>query len=216
MFLSLFYWCGAFALNLLFLKRFILVDSIILLIVILIINSFRNQKKISNLRLIISLSVVIVIVSLFNIDMFKSLFEATFNRIETSSDDLAGFDRWVESKNYLKEASFIKLIFGNGFTSAHYGLGKESFALHIGWINFIFKGGFIFLLIIIIPYFKLLKIIKIYKIIDLKVKFSFWFMIVYFFRLSYGNMSGFAPEMLIFFYSVFNVMDLKLKSKINK
>src|SRR5690606_29530436 len=64
--LSLFYWSGALALNLLFLKRFILVDSVLLLIVILLINTYSEQKKFSNIRLIFSLSIVILIVSLFN------------------------------------------------------------------------------------------------------------------------------------------------------
>jgi hypothetical protein len=152
----------------------------------------------------------------FTGDLVLSLFDATYNRIESTSEDISGFDRFIESENYLKDVTAFQLVFGTGFASTHQGLGKEAYALHVGWINFIFKGGIIFFLLVLIPYFKLPRLLKNINKLPLKVQFSVWFLVIYFFRLFYVNMSSMAPEMLIFFYSVFNIMDYRALKNTNK
>lgn len=214
--LSIVYWMGAIVLNLLFLKRFILVDSFLLLVVIFFLNTFRKEKFFNSLRFALTLGILLTALLYFKGDTVLPLFDATFKRIESSSEDISGFDRFIESENYLKDVSAFQLVFGTGFASTHQGLGKEAYALHIGWANFIFKGGLIFFLLVLIPYFKLTRLLKNFNKLPLKVQFSVCFLVIYFFRLFYINMSVMAPEMLIFFYSVFNVMDYRDTSKKSK
>lgn len=204
---SFIYWVGAVVINLLFLKRFIIVDSLMLIIIIFIINSQKTKKVFSNVKFAALAFVLLAAVLYLKSDLITTLFQATTERIETGSEDVSAFDRWIETSNYLEEANVIQLIFGNGFSGIHMGLGSPHYALHIGWSNFVFKGGIILLLLILVPFLKAFRLLSKVKTLPLHIQFSIWYLCIYFFRLFYGNMHNFSPEMLIFFFAVFNVMD---------
>lgn len=213
--LSLFYWLGAIAINLLFLKRFIIIDSCILIVIIYYINSFSNKKLFNNFKYLLFVSFVLILVLFYASENIILLIEGTTSRIQEASDNIALFDRYIESYNYFSNANLIEIIFGKGFVSTHNGLYKDSYALHIGWSNFIFKGGIFLFVLVLTPYFRLFKLMKNIKILPLNVQFAVVLLLSYFFRLFYTNMHSLGPEMLIFFYAVFIVMDYSLKPKFN-
>jgi hypothetical protein len=211
--LSTFYWIGAVLINLLLLKRFILVDSLLLLCMLLVIGLTNNKKlfirvtKLTTLIITISLTIVFA----FN-EQILPLIASISDRF-AKVDDLSNFDRFVESGNYLSTITLGGLIFGKGFLGTHTGLDHIAYALHSGWINFILKGGIMLLSVVLIPYFKVLRLIPFLKEVPIKQQFSICFLLIYAFRLSYVNMHAFYPEMLLFFYCVFSVMDYRVHQR---
>lgn len=214
--LSLVYWGCAIILNLLFLKRAILVDSLILLPALIFINYHKEKKLISGLKLVIIVSTLIGFTLYFFSDSILGLFDATNERMSESSDDISTFNRLVESENHFNSKSFIEVLIGNGFFGQHYGLGKVANALHIGWANFLFKGGLLLSILILIPFLKIIKIIRKFRILPLEIKFSIIFLLINIPRLLYVNTHNLSPYMLLMFYSIFKIMDFKDKEyKVN-
>lgn len=211
--ISIAYWVGAIVLNLIFLKRFIIVDSALLFVVIIVINSTKKKKVFNTLKMVIALAILISVVMYLKGDFILKLFDATTNRIETTSEDISAFDRFVETENYLNNATTTEIIFGKGFAGTQFGLGKEAQALHVGWTNFILKGGILLFLLILLPFFKLISMASNLGNYPLKIQFSFWFLIIYIVRLTYTNMHNLSPEMLIFFYAVYNIMDVRIPKR---
>lgn len=207
--LSSLYWIGSVLLNLLLLKRFIIVDSLLLLFALFAIGLTTNTKLF--LR-VIKLTVFILAFSVAIILIFREeivpLIGAISDRF-AQVDDISKFDRFVESGNYLSTITFGELIFGKGFLGTHTGLGHIAYALHAGWINFMLKGGILLLSVVLLPYFKVLKLLPSIKTLPIKQQFSLYFLLIYAVKLSYVNMHAFYPEMLLFFYCIFSVMDYK-------
>lgn len=208
--IGLLYWGGGLFLNLILLKRFFFVDSIILIIMLLILLASENKIKISN---IIKVFIILIIITTFIIIFFNkefnniiTVFIDRFNDVEKLSD----FDRFVEFKNYLKNINFSDLIIGNGFLGTHEGLGHTSYALHCGWMNLILKGGLLLFFSVIIPTIKAIFLLTKIKYLDNKTKFSVLIVVIYSIRLIYSNMHAFYPEMLMFFWCMFNIMDFKI------
>lgn len=211
--LVLIYWGCAIVLNLLFLKRAILVDSLLLMLAILFINYHKEKKLVSGVKLFFIATIIIGGSLYFFSNAIISLFDATNQRMESTSEDLSTFDRFIESKNYFGQATFSEVLVGAGFSGQHDGLGKTSNALHVGWSNFLFKGGFLLILIILIPYLKILGLIKRFKSLPLDIQFSILFLLINIPRLMYINTHNLSPYMLLLFYSFFKIMDFK-KNKI--
>ncbi len=207
------YWAVSIALNLIIIKRFIIIDSALLLIIIITINLLRKGKIKTFSKTFVIGIIFISLGLIYAGDILLNLLENVTTRIRITSEDLSSFDRLVESKNYLNSTNLFFLIFGKGVGGTHTGLDTISQALHIGWINFILKGGIILLILILIPYFKMIRIAKYLKNTPIKIQFSFWFLLISIFRLSYNNMHSLAPEMLIFFYCIFTIMDYKYIKK---
>jgi hypothetical protein len=209
--LSIIYWICSVILNLIFLKRFIIIDSLLMLIVLCIIlfdKNKINKKLLLKILAFVAVSACIVIATLGH--KILPLFDMVMNRFKESSD-LETFDRFVEAQNYFKTTNIVDILLGKGFLNTQYGLGIQGYALHVGWSNFIFKGGIFLLIAVIIPYFKMLSLLSNLKRLPMKIKFSVYMMMVYAVRLIYVNMHSFVPEMLIFFYCLFNVMDYNKK-----
>lgn len=208
--IMLLYWILAIIINLIFLKRFILVDSILLLLVVLFINLIYYKKLISRFKLYF-LMASLVGLSLYSAsEIIITLFKATNERIESSVGDLSGFDRFVEYRNYFeKEATIIDFFIGKGFSSFHKGLGKEAYSLHTGWANFIFKGGVIWFVLILVPFFKMISLIGKFKKLPVDIQFSVSLLLINVPRFFYTNMDNFQPVMLVFFYALFKVADYK-------
>ncbi len=213
--LSLFYWAFAIAIGLIIVKRMIIVDSILLSIIVIMITNVRTGR-IKNLSRLLGVMAAAALLFVFLLgDIITPLYDSVFFRIETASEDISSFNRLVESENYFSSASILSIIFGKGFSGTHIGLGETALALHIGWANFILKGGIILLLLILWPFFKIIKIIKNINQVPIKVQFSVWLLLAFSIRLTYMNMHTMAPIMLIFFYCVFTIMDYK-KGVINQ
>lgn len=204
-FISSAYWFLAIVINLIFLKRFIIVDSGLLLLTILLMEK-KNKAKVI-LPLFIMGFLFIGIVFYFYGDKTQILLNATTSRISNTSENLSSFDRLIEARNYFKTCKIYDYILGRGFASVQYGFGGAHFALHIGWFNFIFKGGILLLMLVLIPYLKLITLFRKRKYLPLEIQFSMWFLFVNFFMLAYGNMYNLSPSLLLFFYCIFNIMD---------
>src|SRR5690606_8661195 len=78
--LTICYWCGAILLNLMFLKRFIIVDSLLLILVLLFINYHKEKKIISGAKVYALLAIIVSVGLYFYSDFILGLFEATNER----------------------------------------------------------------------------------------------------------------------------------------
>jgi len=216
--LCIVYWVCSLSLNLLFIKRFIIADSALLVIIILLITGFSNKKKV---KIFLKMSIYIILIFAFLYFLFgqilTDLSNTVISRIQILEEEgLSNFDRFVESFNYYKNESFIGILIGKGFLGTHKGLGKEATVLHVGWSNFLFKGGISLLFVIIIPYLKMFTLLRKIKSLPIKIQFSIYIMIIYLFRLMYVNMHSFLPEMIMFFYCIFSIMDYKKSINLDK
>jgi hypothetical protein len=207
--LSLIYWGGAIILNLIIVKRMILVDSFLLILVISAILFLKSGRIKNFAKLLFGLGIGYIVSTLFIGDSLKVLFDSVFNRTLEQANELSEFNRFVESINYFKSANLLELIVGGGFGATHTGLGITAEALHVGWGNFVLKGGILLLILIILPYFKVLGIVRNINKAPIKVQFSFWYLVIMFPRLFYLNMHSMDPTMLLFFYCLFNLIDYK-------
>lgn len=200
------YWMCSVMVNLLFLKRFILVDSVLLIGVLLLIAYQRRGKKwLTISRACIYGGLILLLsVALFG-RILGPLFIASLSRVQSVSD-MGSIDRLVESRTYLEGTCIWSLVVGKGFLGTHSGLGVESDALHVGWTNFLLKGGIPLVLLVLLPYGRLVSLLPMAAWLPTKVQFSVYMMLVYAVRLLYTNMHSFAPEMLVFFYCLFSVM----------
>lgn len=208
-YLSVAYWIFAIIVNSLFLKRFIILDTALLLIALLFISP--SKKKLF-LQLFFFIIVSLIIFNNYENNNIESVYLATSERFNDVSDE-GGQSRIQESINYFNNNNILQVILGKGFASAHTALGKDAFALHIGWMNFIFKGGFLLFFIVLRPYFKVLCYTNKLKTLPLKIQFSYWFLIIYFFKLLYTNMFNLSPESIIFFYCIFSIIDFTYNKK---
>lgn len=211
--LSLLYWAVSVGLNLMFLKRFIIVDSILLLLIVLFINGHKT-KKIFNLSTIIFLT-FLGLISVFFItsNYFLPLYELTVLRIEDTSEDFSSFDRFIETENYLDDTAPFELITGKGFAGSHSGLGKFAYALHMAWGNFLLKGGVLLILLVLIPYLKIMSLVGRFRRLPVDLQFSYLYLIIQFLRFFYISMHTNRPELLIFFYAILKVMDYEILTR---
>jgi hypothetical protein len=204
------YWILAVILNLIFLKRYILVDSVLLLLVLVFINYHKEKKIISGLKIYVLITILVGIGIYFASDFITVLLDATNQRMDSSVEDVSSFDRFVEHRNYFEnEASLVDFLIGKGFSAYHRGLGEEAYALHNGWANFIFKGGVIWLIIILIPFFKIIFLLGRFKILPLDIQFSVSLLLISVPQLFYTNMDNFEPVMIVFFSAIFKIADYK-------
>lgn len=211
------FWFLAIFANLLFLKRAIIVDSFIALCV-LFYASLRigKIKKAQYFKVIIPICLVILIFGyFFKENDIKIVKEAMQTRFSESSNDLSEFDRFVESRNYLiHDASTFDIVFGKGFLSTfNFKLTnsdvRERYHLHVGWFNWILKGGILLFIGIILAYVKVFKIFFHLRKYPLEVQFAAMFCTYSFFSLFYINMMGFVPNLFFFFYCLMVITDYK-------
>lgn len=216
-YLSMLYWACSVILNLIIQKRFIIVDSLMLVMVVIIISIINGERSKKFLRIFVAITITTIFSTFLMGDKLILIFDSVYARMLSTAQDISNFDRWVETKNYFAQTSLWEVLLGKGVLGIHTGLGTDSYALHIGWSNFILKGGFLLFALVLTASFKVLALVKQIKNLPLKIQFSLWCGLIYFIKLSYSNMHNFSPEMLLFFYCLFNVMDYKVKaSKFNR
>ena len=210
--ISISYWISGVLVNLLFLKRAIFVDSIIMIIVIVMINIFEKNKLKAASKIIILVSTISILMILLQPTILSELSILTYDRYESTRSDINNFDRIVESRNYLSDASIFEIFFGRGLGGSHYGLGVWASAIHIGWVNFILKGGIILPILVLIIFFKSISLLRIFSNLPSYMKFSVLIIISYSIRLFYINMYNPNPEGIVFFFALFSVADYNRKN----
>jgi len=218
--IAIFFWLLAILVNVLFLKRAIFIDSLLALCILLYVSlNLGRLKKNQYYKIIIPICLIIIILSsnLFEYREIKIVKEAITKRFSKSLDNISEFDRLVESKNYLfHDASAFNIVFGKGFLSTfNFKLNnvdvRERYHLHIGWFNWILKGGLLLFLGILLAYIKVFKINFHLRDYPPEVQFAAMFCTYCFFSFFYVNMMGFGPNLFFFFYSLMVITDFKKK-----
>ena len=213
--LALLYWGIGIYLNLLFLKRFILISSI-LLIVMLIYFKFKNEKKIKikNKYALFALFFILIIglVLSFNTNFIElTLFnkgEFLINSTITRFEDInySKLDRTIESINYLNDLQASNFLTGNGAGYYHTYLGNPNLSLHNGWINLLYKGGIFYLSFFVFSFIKaILSMIKLREYNNI-YKFYIAHLILVGISFFYGNAWDLTPSMAFISLSATNVI----------
>lgn len=113
------YWiCGVIN-ELLFLKRYIIADSLILIVMIIFILYKRNVLSINTLCKIAGV-IVLMVIAVFLLLSDQNILTA-FNRVMSRFQgiSLANLDRVRESRGFFEDAGFADILLGRGFWSAH-------------------------------------------------------------------------------------------------
>ncbi|MBO5239343.1 MAG: hypothetical protein J6B50_11315 [Lachnospiraceae bacterium] len=198
--------------NLIIVKRMILVQVLVLsivLIVALVLDKRAKGKGKNIIKIVCAIGIALLLMRCFMWDTIVKLFESILERTKDVTENLSNFNRFVESKNYYKDATLLQIIFGKGFGGTHKGLGTVSEALHVGWANLGLKGGLILIALVIIPYVKMLVIAGKYRNFPDEIKFSFLYLLYMGPMLFLINMHSFNPQMFLFFYCCIKIMNYR-------
>ena len=214
--LALLLWVAAVALNLLFLKRFIIIDSLLLIIAIIFIQLNEKQKLFNRFNLFVLMTIPLISFFISSQESLSTGLDTTIDRItDQSIDKTDDFDRFKESNDYLfEQANLFDIIIGRGFSGKHIGYSSESLSLHTGWANFILKGGFFLFILVVIPFLKAILLLASFKKLPNYMKFSVIYIVIHIVRLLYHNLHNYRPELLLLFFTMFTVMDYKHKKRI--
>lgn len=131
-----------FALGMLFQKRIILLEILFMGCIYIILNRdhLTRVAKAISMALVVCIIMASILASVLHFDIIQSI-EGTIAR--TKGESFKGFDRFVEFKDLFSQFSGSFLLVGTGLGSNQTGPGRGN--VHIGWLNFIFKGGFVLL-----------------------------------------------------------------------
>lgn len=218
--LAIVYWFFAIALNLLSLKKAVFVDSAIVFSIIAYVCLKIKDKETTKYLLLVGIPVIAgVIYYISNMDSSADISEmlnAVGNRFEEDSETGVGSNNRVqESITYFtKEANFFDIIFGKGILSSHYALEDEHYFLHIGWMNWIFKGGLFLFFTILLSYKRVFYVFKSPQNYSTESVFASMYCMYYFFTLFYVNYMGFGIELFLFFYCLTLLNERNVPKKI--
>lgn len=154
-------------LGLVFQKRVIFIEIVLLIIIILI---FKKILKIST-WINITIGILIFMIIIFTINKYfdlniKGMIDNIIYRYDEVLSGDQDYDRMVEFKNLFQQYDIVTLILGTGFGSTQIGPGGGN--IHIGWLNYFFKGGILLFILHIIIFKKAISVarkadIRIYK-----------------------------------------------------
>ena len=207
MLLSIAYWICGVLFELLFAKRYIIVDSILIIVMVIFLfcKSIRIEKG-TIIKVVLGIGIVAVSVCMIMEQPGINIaLDRTIARLGGTT--VKGFDRFVEAKNFFADSNLLDVVLGRGFWSAHEYLDTYNPALHVGWANFIFKGGIPYFLVAFIPTITAYKNIFHVEKYSTEVKLAIAVLIIYSIRLMYLNLYSFAPEFIFFSWSCITVMD---------
>jgi len=188
---------SALYLNLLFFKRFIIVDLALLGILIFYLGS--RWVKLTFLGITLILSALVLTLP------ETSFMDAYVGRIEEISTKGLKLDRITESTNLLSQKSPMGFVLGEGFLKGQTAyFGRTRGAVHIGWVNIIHVMGLIGLLGLLLRWIVVLR--QTYSQNDL-----FWlsYLTISMFRLFYINFYSMVPEIFFISYALFRSRDGK-------
>ncbi len=210
--LAIFVWFLEIIVQLLFLKRAVVVDSTIMLLLLLLFSNKMESKREIKRLVGVLLPFIVIIVILGGDRLFTNnvsvVTQAVSDRFEASSEDLSTIDRFVESINYFTtEAQWYDIVLGRGFLGVHHGLGSEAMFLHIGWLNFLFKGGIPFFLLMLVGFGKSISCVKRFSYAPKIIQFSIIVCLYYGIELFYVNLMGFNVSLFFIFFCMCLISD---------
>ena len=214
--LAFLFWLLAVFVALTSLKRQIIIDSALAFVIILFVAS-RLKDKIIVRRFAVALILLIIVVAVgLSKGLFSGVSDEVFNamsdRFSETTDDIESFDRFVESKMYFQnEAGVFDIVFGKGFLSAHHSLPEEHYFLHVGWTNFIFKGGLLLFFVLLSGYRKVFHVFFHPNKYSLESVFCSMYCVYCFFALLYVNLMGYGVSLYLFFYCLTQINDTRNK-----
>ena len=209
--LSVIYWGCGVLFNLIFLKRFIIVDSVLLIFMLVIYYFLARKIKISTfIKGMCILIIGIIILLSVQGSVIDMLINSSLKRF--TNLNIMEFDRFVESINYFKEINPLFLLFGKGIWGTHTALNGLREALHVGWSNFIFKGGIPLISFALVPTIKAIKMLPKMYLLDQKTQWAVCIVCVYAVKLIYSSVHGFSPETLMLFFSYAAIMKYRYKN----
>lgn len=201
------YWICGVIFYLIFLKRFIIVDSALILAMIGIFLFSEGKITIKRVfgGLLIS-GMVLAIISVAADSVVGLLWDGVMGRFSNTS--INEFDRFEESRIYFSNSNLLYILFGKGLLGGHSALeaGLHE-ALHVGWTNLIHKGGLVLFICALWPTIKAILLVPRMKELDSKTKWAVCVACVYSARLVYTNMHAHYPEMMMVFYSYAVIMN---------
>ena len=203
------------AFNLLFLKRFALVDTFLVTFLVLYIRRKQNKMSLNEFIRggVVVAALMAVVLILLNKTNIGSMFESLLGRFASTSENILDFDRFVEIREYFKQAGLIKTIFGGGFVNSFiYGTNIERYNLHIGWADYIYHGGILFFFCMFIPVIKIREKSSIFLKMTETDQFYFCAYILTAFRFLYIGFYVFYPLLLITVLSAISMMKSKKES----
>lgn len=195
-------------LNLIIVKRMIIADTMVIVLVVLFILASQRGNSKKMFKVLALVATLFIIVFCLAGSQVESLFDSVFKRTMTVTDNLSAFDRFIETQNFFDSSNIFQLLFGGGFSATHSGLGEETEALHVGWAHFILKGGVLLLALAIIPYFKLIPLIKKFDKLTEKKQFAVCYLLYQFPLLFISTLHVFYPRMFLFFFCCIEVMSV--------
>lgn len=218
--LALFFWLLSLVMGLLSLKRQNIVDSAVAFAIVFFILTKMNDTKLR--KRFVFLLIPFIIASIFAFsngilsDFSNGVSEAMSERFTETTSDLQGFDRFVESKDYFSnETNILDVLLGKGILSAHYALPEEHYFLHIGWTNFIFKGGLFLFFVILLGYKKVFRVFFHPNDYSIDMVFCSMYCVFFFFAFFYINLMGFGLYLPLFFYCLTQINDNRNKKTTN-
>lgn len=206
------YWICGIIFYLIFLKRFILVDSVLL---ILMICFFYFSEDKLNIKLFFVGAFVFTVLFLVGSFAKDSAIGLLWNGVmgrfaDTSVNE---FDRFEETRIYFSNTNIIYTILGKGLWGGHSSLAGLHEALHVGWANLIHKGGIILFVLVLYPTIKAFYLLPKMKTLDKKTKWAVCMACIYAIRLTYSNMHAHYPEMVMAFFSYAIIANYSLPSE---
>ncbi len=212
---SLVFWAIAVVFNMISLKRSIVVDTAIVFLIILVVSRKIADKKTKRYLYLVFIMFALIAVYIVTrsgfMDEISDIGGAVSERFTDSVDDVGEFDRWVESKNYFtKEATIMDDLLGKGWFSVQHGIVNRDRGhafLHIGWLNFIFKGGIFFLIVVLIGYRRVFQVILHPDHYSHEKVFEAMFCMFYFFNFFYSHVMSLGIDLFLFFYCLVHVND---------
>lgn len=146
-----------FILGMLFLKRIALVNILVMLL-IYVINNKNNRIRNS---ILLAAGIIGILFTLYSYapTIFDNVWDALMGRFE-KDQEINAFDRAEEANGYFENATIFQIVFGNGIghhVPSPLWQGETILSLHMGWINFLFKGGIVYFLFMIVLFFKIFR-----------------------------------------------------------
>ena len=202
------YMGSAVVFNMIFLKRYIFVDVVLVVAAVCMVDMLRKKKGVGNIIIVI----LVAVIGIFFFNQYQDyaiwdLFFGSVRRITES--DISTFDRFEESKNYFSNSTFFDLVLGRGFAGQHYNVYTFGLALHVGWGNFLLKGGLLFFLLMFMPVIRSFDLFSRFNHYDSVQQWYIVMVTVESLRLFYTNKVSFSPELFMFIYGCINVMNIK-------
>ncbi len=208
------------AFNLIFLKRFALLD--IFIVAILVIYIRKKQNKMTSNELIKGAFLIAIIMIVLLLMIIKTNFGLIFNslldRFASTIENISNFDRFIEIREYFKQAGLLKSFLGGGFVNSFvygmdiYGTDIERYNLHIGWADYIYHGGIVFFLCMFLPIFRIRKKSSSFCQMSETDQFYFCAYILTAFRFLYIGFYVFYPLLLLAVLSAISMMKSKRES----